>query len=116
MFGIHAIEQALDESENAAAKTSLFGWSRSITTVTARFIAQLLSTDFGRATYVSDALVLIRNFRNTPFGLTQISFIFSASCPPEGRLAIFTDAGRDAVDVMVPLTNGAKADGEVVWF
>jgi hypothetical protein len=22
---------------------------------------------------------------------------------------------RDAVDVMVPLTNGAKADGEVVW-
>jgi hypothetical protein len=35
--------------------------------------------------------------------------------PPEGRLAIVTDAGRDAVDVDVPITNGAEADGEVVW-
>jgi hypothetical protein len=35
--------------------------------------------------------------------------------PPEGRLAIVTDAGRDAVDVDAPLTNGAEADGEVVW-
>jgi hypothetical protein len=34
---------------------------------------------------------------------------------PEGRLAIVTDAGRDAVDVDVPITNGAEADGEVVW-
>jgi hypothetical protein len=34
---------------------------------------------------------------------------------PEGRFAIVTDAGRDAVDVDAPLTNGAKADGEVVW-
>jgi hypothetical protein len=33
----------------------------------------------------------------------------------EGRFAIVTDAGRDAVDADVPLTNGAKADGEVVW-
>jgi hypothetical protein len=37
------------------------------------------------------------------------------SRPTEGRLAIVTDAGRDAVDVAVSLTNGAKADGEVVW-
>jgi hypothetical protein len=35
--------------------------------------------------------------------------------PPEGRLAIVTDAGRDAVDVEVPITNGTEADGEVVW-
>ena len=35
--------------------------------------------------------------------------------PLEGRIAIVTDAGRDAVDADVPLTNGAKADGEVVW-
>jgi hypothetical protein len=35
--------------------------------------------------------------------------------PLEGRLAIVTDAGRDAVDVEVPITNGAEADGEVVW-
>jgi hypothetical protein len=32
-----------------------------------------------------------------------------------GRLAIVTDAGRDAVDADVPLTKGADADGEVVW-
>ena len=35
--------------------------------------------------------------------------------PPEGRLAIVTDAGRDAVDADVLLTNGTEADGEVVW-
>jgi hypothetical protein len=28
---------------------------------------------------------------------------------------IVTNAGRDAVDAKVPLTNGAEADGEVVW-
>jgi hypothetical protein len=37
------------------------------------------------------------------------------SRPTEGRLAIVTDAGRDAVDAVAPLTNGAEADGEVVW-
>jgi hypothetical protein len=36
--------------------------------------------------------------------------------PHEGRLAIVTDAGRDAVDAEAPITNGAEADGEVVWF
>jgi hypothetical protein len=35
--------------------------------------------------------------------------------PLEGRIAIVTDAGRDAVDVDAPLTNGADTDGEVVW-
>ena len=35
--------------------------------------------------------------------------------PLKGRFAIVTDAGRDAVDVDAPLTNGAEADGEVVW-
>jgi hypothetical protein len=35
--------------------------------------------------------------------------------PPEGRLAIVTDAGRDAVDVDVPLTSGTDADGKDVW-
>jgi hypothetical protein len=35
--------------------------------------------------------------------------------PIEGRFAIVTNAGRDAVDVAAPLTNGAQADGEVVW-
>jgi hypothetical protein len=37
--------------------------------------------------------------------------------PPlsEGRFAIVTDVRRDAVDADAPLTNGAEADGEVVW-
>jgi hypothetical protein len=35
--------------------------------------------------------------------------------PLEGRIAIVTNAGRDAVDVDAPLTNGAEADGKVVW-
>jgi hypothetical protein len=37
------------------------------------------------------------------------------SRPTEGRFAIVTDAGRDAVDADVLLTNGTEADGEVVW-
>ena len=48
--------------------------------------------------------------------LGRNSFIDSAIPPPqEGRIAIVTDAGRDAVDVAVSLTNGTQADGEVVW-
>ncbi|THD67064.1 MAG: hypothetical protein E7813_13000 [Bradyrhizobium sp.] len=35
--------------------------------------------------------------------------------PLEGRLAIVTDAGRDAVDADGALTNALEADGEVVW-
>jgi hypothetical protein len=42
-------------------------------------------------------------------------YIHSHPASQEGRLAIVTDAGRDAVDVEAPLTNGAEADGEVVW-
>jgi hypothetical protein len=34
----------------------------------------------------------------------------------QGRIAIVTNAGRDAVDADVLLTNGMGADGEVVWF
>jgi hypothetical protein len=37
------------------------------------------------------------------------------SRPTEGRFAIVTDAGRDAVDADVLTTNGTDADGEVVW-
>jgi hypothetical protein len=35
--------------------------------------------------------------------------------PQEGRFAIVTDVGRDAVDADALLTNSAEADGEVVW-
>jgi len=47
---------------------------------------------------------------------TQIKTINRASRPTGGRLAIVTNAGRDAVDAKAALTNGADADGEVVWF
>jgi hypothetical protein len=33
----------------------------------------------------------------------------------EGRIAIVTSAGRDAMDAKMLLTNSADADGEVVW-
>jgi hypothetical protein len=35
-------------------------------------------------------------------------FIHRRPVPHEGRLAIVTDAGRDAVDAEVPITNGAS--------
>jgi hypothetical protein len=40
----------------------------------------------------------------------------AVSSHQEGRLAIVTDAGRDAMDADVLLTNSTEADGEVVWF
>jgi hypothetical protein len=39
----------------------------------------------------------------------------TVSSHSKGRLAIVTNAGRDAVDVDVPITNGTEADGEDVW-
>jgi hypothetical protein len=45
----------------------------------------------------------------------QITLIPIPVPPHKGALAIVTDARRDAVDVDAPLTNGAEADGEVVW-
>jgi hypothetical protein len=48
-----------------------------------------------------------------PAQITCISI--GVSSHSEGRLAIVTDAGRDAVDAEVPITNGAEADGEAVW-
>jgi len=46
----------------------------------------------------------------------QITGLFTAvPSHLEGRLAIVTDAGRDAVDADVPITNGTEADGEDVW-
>ncbi len=49
------------------------------------------------------------------FPKRKISAIFSPSRPTEGRVAIVTAAGRDAVDADAPITNGVDADGEVVW-
>ena len=58
------------------------------------------------------------NFRFSEIALTTdpnqqyIDFVPSRY---EGRFAIVTSAGWDAVDADVPLTNGADAYGEVVW-
>jgi hypothetical protein len=41
------------------------------------------------------------------FPKTQITLFRKPSCPTEGRFAIVTDAGQDAVDVEAPITNGA---------
>jgi hypothetical protein len=49
------------------------------------------------------------------FPKTQITPYQQPSRPTEGRVAIVTAAGRDAVDAEAPITNGADADGEVVW-
>jgi hypothetical protein len=45
----------------------------------------------------------------------QISFLVPPSTPLEGRIAIVTNAGLDAMDAEALLTNSADADGEVVW-
>src|ERR1700736_2273407 len=57
------------------------------------------------------------------FGISEITLavrpksVVYAHClvPLEGRFAIVTNAGWDAVDADVPLTNGTEADGEGVW-
>ena len=49
------------------------------------------------------------------FQNTQISVEPPPSTPPEGRIAIVTDAGLDAMDAAALLTNGANADGKTVW-
>ena len=46
---------------------------------------------------------------------TQIKTITRPVPSHRGRLAIVTNAGRDAVDAKAALTNVADADGEVVW-
>jgi hypothetical protein len=54
--------------------------------------------------------------KNIPFRAYPKSNLYqSLSRPTEGRHAIVTAAGRDAVDADAPITNGAEADGEVVW-
>jgi hypothetical protein len=49
------------------------------------------------------------------FPVGQINSTTHPSRPTEGRIAIVTNAGWDAVDADARLTNRADADGEVVW-
>ena len=50
------------------------------------------------------------------FATGQISSLICVSCPKRGALRNVINAGRDAVDAVVPLTNGAVAYGQVVSF
>jgi hypothetical protein len=43
------------------------------------------------------------------------SYVIRRPASLEGRFAIVTDARRDAVDAEAPITNGAEADGKIVW-
>jgi hypothetical protein len=54
-------------------------------------------------------------FRNFLDASVETVILIPPSRLIEGRFAIVTDVRRDAVDADAPLTNGAKADGEVVW-
>jgi hypothetical protein len=49
------------------------------------------------------------------FPKTQISVELPPSTPLEGRIAIVTDAGLDAMDAAALLTKSANADGKTVW-
>jgi hypothetical protein len=49
------------------------------------------------------------------FPKCESGYMICRPVPLEGRFAIVTDAGRDAVDADAPITNGADADGEGVW-
>jgi hypothetical protein len=46
---------------------------------------------------------------------TQITSLSIAFRPDGGRIAIVTDAGRNAMDADGAADDGAKADGEAVW-
>ena len=57
--------------------------------------------------------------QNQKYSASVVGQISSMNLPVsslhEGRIAIVTDVGWDAVDADVPITNGADAYGEVVW-
>jgi len=58
-------------------------------------------------------------FRFSENNLTspQITCMFRPSrSTKRGGSRSSRNAGRDAVDAEVPITNGTEADGEVVWF
>jgi hypothetical protein len=54
-----------------------------------------------------------KNISLAPSGKSSLQL--APSRPERGALRNVINAGRDAVDADAPLTNGADADGEVVW-
>jgi hypothetical protein len=62
----------------------------------------------GQISSSSDCRVSSPVRKKIPFPIYPKSNLYRPlSRPTEGRLAIVTDAGRDAVDAAAPLTNGA---------
>jgi hypothetical protein len=64
---------------------------------------------------ITDFAVQPLSQKYSGFLLTQITSTSATVPSHEGRIAIVTDAGRNAMDVAAPLTNGAQADGKDVW-
>jgi hypothetical protein len=79
-----------------------------------RWVSQGLNPSY-RPTGKSAKTCLAPHAKIFLFFRNENQTICSQSRPTEGRFAIVTDAGRDAVDADVPITNGADADGEDVW-
>jgi hypothetical protein len=73
----------------------------------------LLQLPVGQITQTLSSLAA-KNFSLSFRGKSPAYLLSSHSL--EGRIAIVTDAGWDAVDADALLTNSAEADGEVVWF
>src|SRR5258705_10870411 len=69
----------------------------------------------GKSLLIFGNRVKTRNQKYICFYLTQIRCISITSRPERGALRNVINAGRDAVDAVVPLTNGAAAYGQVVW-
>jgi hypothetical protein len=62
------------------------------------------------------ALLAISDFQKFCLTAGANQFTDSRRPVPLRGVAHVTDVGRDAVDAAAPLTNGADAYGEVVWF
>jgi hypothetical protein len=65
---------------------------------------------------ISNSVVQSCLQKYSAFRIAQITSTSAAVLSPRGALAIVTNAGQDAMDADVPLTNGMNADDEVVWF
>ena len=83
---------------------------------TSRFAATNPATVERFAEPIAQARLIARRAKTCPAPLCKNILIFRnpksvvyplPSRPTEGRFAIVTDAGRDAVDADVPMTNGA---------
>ncbi len=86
-------------------------------------VGQLGDISFTSAAFGTPRPDTMSSVASVNFGFSEILLTpnpnqqYTAFVPSryEGRFAIVTSAGWDAVDADAPLTNGADAYGEVVW-